>query len=129
MITLNEIVLYLKAYDKPYNGLEDSETIRDVIKKLYENLKEYPDFKFRLKGAYQLKDFATESYDLFYINDMVILKRLLDERKYYSFVHEVYDFLNFKILKDNIDEDFTELPVNIKQALIYIIETSFIEIW
>lgn len=123
MKTLSELLMYLKDYDRPCELIEDTDECKTVIENIECFLDDYPDYMYRLKGPYQLNSFRQQEYALFYINDMILFKKLLDQKRYYSFIHEVYDFMRFKIFKDDISSRVT-LPCNIKYALIHIIETS-----
>lgn len=128
MKTLSEITLFLQKYDNPYESVYEDEQYFQIIKMLYKYLIEYPDVYYRFNGAYTLPAYKSEKYTLFYIKDMEIFRHLLKEKRYRAFIHEVYDFLNYKILKDGIMDKSIELPVNIKNALIFTIKENFIEI-
>ncbi len=128
MKTLSEITLFLQKHNNPYENTYGDDQCILVIKKLHEYLEEYPDVYYRFNGAYTLPAYKSEKYALFYIKDMEIFRHLLKEKRYNAFIHEVYDFFNYKILKDDIMDKSIELPVNIKNALIFTIKENFIEI-
>lgn len=127
MKTLEELVLYLREYDKPFERVENTEESREVIIYLYRALRNLPDVNYRVTGPYQLNARGTQEYELFYIKDMMTFKMLLDEKRYYSFIHELFDFLDVKVLRKE-DKKTRYLPQNIKYALLYVLETSFLEL-
>lgn len=124
MKTLIELLAYLEKYNKPFEEIENTEESRIVIKTLRDFLKDYPDYVYRLKGSYDLSAYEFQEYELFYTSDMYLFRKLLEENRYNSFIHEIYDFLRFKIFKNDIENEEIKLPRNIKFALIHVIKTK-----
>lgn len=121
---LYDMVKSLKKYEDIYEREEYGVETREEIKKLYKSLKDYPDIYKRVKGAYLIQHYMDEESDLFYIQDMATFKMLLTEKRYSVFLHEMYDFLFFKIMKGTENRK-TKLPKNIKDAILYTIRENF----
>ena len=122
---MKEIIEYLEKYNQPFAAIEDTQESRTVIKEVLKLLEEYPDVYCRIKGTYYFRRCEEEEYELFYIRDMVLFKRLLNQKRYYSFIHELYDFLYFKLCKENPCDETVVLPKNIKTAIITTIKENF----
>lgn len=126
-ISIQTIMEYLEKYNDPFAG-NDVRELSFVIRGVLKYLKEMPENYKKIKGSYSLNSYEAMNYELFYIVDMVLFKRLLKEKKYDAFIHELYDFLKWKIMKGNQLEEPQYLPVNIKNALIETIEHTREEI-
>lgn len=123
--TLKEIIQFLSKYDSlKYNIAKENQMPKTeadaALAELLTMLKELPDAWYKLKGNYQLPNYAIRDSELFYISDMGMLRILLKLGFYGQFFHELYDFLLFKILGDDINADIL-LPKNMKDALVELI--------
>ena len=121
-ISLQEILAFVKENDRVYEE-NASELPFSAVLELLSMVKALPDREYRLKGSFKLYSFQEKRYDLFYIPDMVLFKVLLSKKKYNDFFHEVHDFLYFKITQEGT-ENLRDLPLNIKYALIEVMERS-----
>lgn len=121
-MSLQVILAFLKENDRVYDE-NPSELPFSAVLELLSMVKALPDREYRLKGSFKLYSFQEKRYDLFYIPDMVLFSVLLSEKKYNAFFHEVHDFLYFKITQEG-KEDIRDLPLNIKYALIEVLERS-----
>lgn len=123
---MKELIEHLEKNDFVCVENENTQESRNAIKTLLNLLKSYPDIYEKIKGSYQLNEYRKEKFELFYIKDIAIFKQLLLQKKYSSFMHEVHDFIIFKILHEDTESDDKILPKNIKDAMIFTIETSFL---
>ena len=121
-ISLQTILAFVKENDRVYDE-NASELPFSAVLELLSMVKALPDREYRLKGSFKLYSFQEKRYDLFYIPDMVLFKVLLSKKKYNAFFHEVHDFLYFKITQEGT-ENLRDLPLNIKYALIEVMERS-----
>lgn len=121
-ISLQEILAFVKENDRVYEE-NASELPFSAVLELLSMVKVLPDREYRLKGSFKLYSFQEKKYDLFYIPDMVLFRVLLSKKKYNAFFHEVHDFLYFKITQEGT-ENLRDLPLNIKYALIEVLERS-----
>lgn len=124
-ITVKELALYLKEKDRLYEMSHDQFEGKEIIFEIWEMLKAMRSEETVICGSFQLCNFKQNESEIFYILDMVRFLNLMREGYYYEFIHELNDFIHFKILRDNIDFDIKYLPVNIKDALIFTIEQGF----
>ena len=121
-MSLQTILAFLKENDRVYHE-NPSELPFSAVLELLSMVKALPDREYRLKGSFRLYSFQEKRYDLFYIPDMVLFSVLLSEKKYNAFFHEIHDFLYFKITQEG-KEDIRDLPLNIKYALMEVLERS-----
>ena len=121
-ISLQTILAFVKENDRVYDE-NASELPFSAVLELLSMVKALPDREYRLKGSFKLYSFQEKRYDLFYIPDMVLFRVLLSKKKYNAFFHEVHDFLYFKITQEGT-ENLRDLPLNIKYALIEVMERS-----
>lgn len=121
-ISLQEILAFVKENDRVYEE-NASELPFSAVLELLSMVKALPDREYRLKGSFKLYSFQEKKYDLFYIPDMVLFRVLLSKKKYNAFFHEVHDFFYFKITQEGT-ENLRDLPLNIKYALIEVLERS-----
>ena len=121
-ISLQTILAFVKENDRVYDE-NASELPFSAVLELLSMVKALPDREYRLKGSFKLYSFQEKRYDLFYIPDMVLFKVLLSKKKYNAFFHEVHDFLYFKITQEGT-ENLRDLPLNLKYALIEVMERS-----
>ena len=127
-MTTKELLEYIEPYNEKYYEIlltdkEDKAEGKEVIEKILTCMMEMPDSIYTMKGSFLLHDYEKEESELFYINDMVHFAKLIDRKMYYSFLHELYDFLRYKMMKDgkrNARCDY--LPLNIKNALIDVLQ-------
>lgn len=125
-MTVKNMIAYLAPYDDPF---EEKAEEKDVVETVLKQLKQMPDCQYRLRSSYYYPVEKDEPYDLFYISDMFRLWQLLRAGQYNGFIHELYDFLQFKILQNEHGTEILYLPNNIKNALIYVIEQGREEHW
>ena len=83
-----------------------------------------PDANYVLCGSFRLPNYRQNESEIFYIPDMLQMLSLLKGKRYADFIHELSDFINFKILHDDIERDISYLPTDIKNALISTIEEA-----
>lgn len=121
-MSVQTILAFLKENDRVYDE-NPSELPFSAVLELLSMIKALPDREYRLKGSFSLYSFQERRYDLFYIPDMVLFRVLLSEKKYNAFFHEIHDFLYFKITQEG-KEDIRDLPLNIKYALMEVLERS-----
>ena len=121
-MSVQTILAFLKENDRVYDE-NPSELPFSAVLELLSMIKALPDREYRLKGSFSLYSFQDRRYDLFYIPDMVLFRVLLSEKKYNAFFHEIHDFLYFKITQEG-KEDIRDLPLNIKYALMEVLERS-----
>lgn len=127
-MTTKELLEYIGPYNEQYYEilLTDKEAkaeAKEAIKKILDDITEMPDSIYTMKGSFFLNNYEREESEMFYINDMVNLAKLIDRKMYYSFLHELYDFLRYKVMKDgkrNAGCDY--LPLNVKNALIEVLQ-------
>lgn len=124
--TLRNILSYLEPYNRQRYESEREEVpeYEEAVWALWDALKRMPDCMYRLRGSYTLPNYTNREADLFYISDMGMLRNLLEKKRYGAFIHEICDFLNFKIMQDDVESGPEYLPKNIKDALIYTIEDA-----
>lgn len=90
---------------------EDVLTVLEMIEKI-------PASYERVLGSYDLREFATGKNELFYIHDCSRFFSCIRAGNYASFIQLLEDFIQLKLLKDNLDNNEQTLPKNIKNALI-----------
>ena len=118
-MNIKDLTEYLSQYDSPYEPYTPEQML-PVIRKTLNSLRNMPESRYVLKGSYSLSGYMNRESELFYIRDLYIFKELLKESNYSDFVHELYDFLNYKILQDGND-NIEYLPDNIRTAIIDVI--------
>lgn len=96
---------------------------KEALSILLQQLKQMPVSNYRLLGSYALSKSEMEEYSLFYLPDMALFRRLIRLKRYQAAVHEICDFLEFKVLM-HLHNNNQCLPANLKDALIYVIETE-----
>ncbi len=127
-MTTKELLKYIEPYNEKYYEIlltdkEDKAEGKHAIEKILTGMMEMPDSIYTMKGSFFLNNYEKEESELFYINDMVNFAKLIDQKMYYSFLHELYDFLRYKVMKDgkrNAGCDY--LPLNVKNALIEVLQ-------
>lgn len=92
-------------------------TKEDVLKVL-EMIEEIPVSYERILSSYDLRDFAVGNDELFYICDCGRFYSCIRSGSYASFIQLLEDFIQLKLLKDNLQSSKQSLPKNIKDALI-----------
>ena len=105
-MNIKDLTEYLSQYDSPYEPYTPEQML-PVIRKTLNALRNMPECRYVLKGSYSLSGYMNRESELFYIQDS-------------DFVHELYDFLNYKILQDGND-NIEYLPDNIRTAIIDVI--------
>ena len=118
-MNIKDLTEYLSQYDSPYEPYTPKQML-PVIRKTLNALRNMPECRYVLKGSYSLSGYMNRESELFYVWDLYIFKGLLKESRYSDFVHELYDFLNYKILQDGND-NIEYLPDNIRTAIIDVI--------
>ena len=121
-ITVKNIALYLKAHDRFDEACSVQGKGKECICSVLDMLNQMPDANYVLRGSFRLPNYRQDESEIFYIPDMLQMLSLLKENRYADFVHELNDFINFKILHDDIERDISYLPTDIKNALISTIE-------
>ena len=127
-MTTKELLEYIEPYNEQYYEIlltdkEGNAEAKGAIKKILDDITEMPGSIYTMKGSFFLNNYEKEESELFYINDMVNLAKLIDRKMYYSFLHELYEFLRYKVMKDgkrNAGCDY--LPFNVKNALIEVLQ-------
>lgn len=121
--------MYLEEYEDLYHDVvlvspekKDTEASKEVLRKIYDYLRNATDCIYRLERNYFRVD--GESYSLFYIRDMALFRYLLRHGLYLALVHEIYDFLRYKVMEDNLEGEPLYLPGNIREAMIKMLESE-----
>ena len=121
-ITVKNIALYLKAHDRFDEACSVQGKGKECICSVLDMLNQMPDANYVLRGSFRLPNYRQNESEIFYIPDMLQMLSLLKGKRYADFIHELSDFINFKILHDDIERDISYLPTDIKNALISTIE-------
>jgi len=121
---LKDLISFLKAYDDEFyitfeKGF-NNKNAEEAIYKFREKLMEYPDIYVPIKRIPRFGSW--EETELFYIPDIAFMANVLIETGYLAFLHELYDFLYFKVLEENPQELYIALPITVKNALIDLID-------
>ena len=120
--TVNSLARYLKEQDCIYEEENLRFKGKEIICKILAMLKEMPDADIVLHGSFFLSNYQANESEIFYLPDMLQMLELLTQGCYVDFVHELSDFIYYKILRSDIEQHLCCLPTDIKNALIFTIE-------
>ncbi|NCE98193.1 hypothetical protein D1151_03595 [Emergencia sp. 1XD21-10] len=119
LAAVRELVVYLE----PYAHYEETEeNCKEAANEVLAMLKDMPDCISKMKTNYLTRQYMEEGDDIAYIYYVVKLQTLLRNREYVTCLHQLQEFLQFQVMKDNLDDSVLYLPYNIKSALIHAIE-------
>lgn len=126
-VTIKDIIDYLKPYDKlayKMMGNEEKESSFDIIpflEELYSMLSEMSghfSYVYGKNSSVKVRGKIIPS-DFFFYPAVLLFYRLLRQKRYYSFIHELTDFLTYD-LRYVIGSDAEYLPYNCKYGLLHL---------
>ncbi len=120
--TLNSLAQYLKQQDRIYERGNLRFEGKEMICEVLAMLKEMPDADIVLHGSFFLSNYQANESEIFYLPDMLQMLVLLTQGYYVDFIHELNDFIYYKILRSDKEQHIRYLPTDIKNALIFTIE-------
>lgn len=121
-VTTKSILSFLEKHDHILQQPSDRYCCEnELMQEILDMLKRMPNFNVAISGSFWLRNYEKDESEIFYILDMTLFLKLLKEMAHCAFIHELKDFIQFKILRDG-NRDMKYLPTNIKNALILTIE-------
>lgn len=122
VVTTKSVLSFLEKHDNILQQPTDRCCCEDkLLQEILDMLKKMPNFDAKICGSFCLPNYEKDESEIFYISDMILFLKLIKEDEHCAFIHELKDFIQFKILR-NGKREMKYLPTNIKNALILTIE-------